>query len=120
MYILTYTIYKTAYDIVTTPIWWYTTGLLVVLKWFKKSVEQLWYQLGVSLWARHLFTPMFQQYDWQGRIISFFMRVIQLIVRSIGFVVMTLMLGILVCAWVMVPLAVAWLIVMDIYTNFVV
>jgi hypothetical protein len=45
---------------------------------------------------------MFGQYDWQGRIISFFMRVVQIIARSI-----------LLCFWIVFSAAVfiVWIIV---------
>ena len=40
--------------------------------------------LAIRVWIRNIFVPMFGMYDWQSRLISFFMRVVQIIGRTIA------------------------------------
>lgn len=51
--------------------------------------------IGLNVWLTNLFRPMFGVRDWQGRIISFFMRLVQIIFRSIATLI-----------WVVIMLAV--------------
>ena len=71
------------WDILYFPIWWYTRGLanfasslLIFLKNREKS-------LALMVWVKNIFTPMYAQRDWQGILISIFMRIVEIIARSI-------------------------------------
>lgn len=79
----------TVLDTVISPLWWYGRGLVNAYNTVVAMVVSVWRSMGVWMWARHIFTPMFQQYDWQGRLISFFMRLFQVVVRSIGAIIGT-------------------------------
>lgn len=79
-------------DIVSFPVWWYTKGIVYMLEQLLLSARRQAASFAVNLWVRNLFVPMYGQYDWQGRIISFFIRLIQIIFRSLAY---TLWLGIL-------------------------
>ncbi len=79
-------------DIVSFPVWWYTKGIVYMLEQLLFSARRQAAFFAVSLWVRNLFVPMYGQYDWQGRIISFFIRLIQIVFRSIAY---TFWLGIL-------------------------
>ena len=57
---------------------------------------------------------MFGQYDWEGRIISFFMRLIQLIVRSILLLLWALFLSVLVLTWTLLPVYISY----QVFDNF--
>ena len=73
-------------DIVYFPIWWYTRGLkqtTLALFGFLQNRER---GLGLFVWIRNIFKPMYAQSDFAGIAISFFMRVIQIIVRGIAMV----------------------------------
>ncbi len=64
------------------PLWWYSRGLSKTLKasWdFIKDFEQT---LGFMIWLKNIFVPMFGQRDFAGRLISFFLRLVQIIVRG--------------------------------------
>ncbi len=95
-------------EAVTGPIWWYTHGLLRMLTWWQERSRLLWHRLSIGLWARNILVPMFGQYDWQGRIISFLIRLAQIIFRSIGygFAVIFFACGILL--WLVAPLVVLY------------
>lgn len=94
----------TLLDTIIAPLWWYGRGLASAYNTVVAMVVGVWRAMGVWMWARHIFTPMFQQYDWQGRIISFFMRLFQVVVRSIGAILGTVGVLIGFVAYIIVPL----------------
>lgn len=63
------------------PWWWYARGLRAVLAWGGRTLRGWRRAVGLGLWARSLFVPMYGQDDWQGRIISFAMRLVILMGR---------------------------------------
>ena len=91
-------------DILYFPLWWYTRGLLNLVKGllnFLKSQEK---SLALSVWVKNIFRPMYAQTDWQGVLISIFMRIVEIIGRTI-----VMLFWILVCLmafifWVGFPL----------------
>jgi hypothetical protein len=91
-------------EIVYFPIWWYSVGFFRFLKkvWnFLKDQEN---SLGFSVWAKNIFVPMYGQSDWAGRLISFFVRLVQVIFRGL-----VLLIGIIICLcllifWLLLPL----------------
>lgn len=65
------------------PVWWYTKG---VVRWSKFMWG--WFSgyrasLAVAVWVKNIFVPMYGSYDIVGRLISFFMRVAMIIIRSL-------------------------------------
>jgi len=60
-------------------------------------------ELGLTIWIKNIFRPMFGQYDWQGRIISFFVRVFQIIVRFVIFLFWILFSIIIFFLWILIP-----------------
>ena len=101
-------------DIIYFPAWWYSQGLLqfvLILKNFLVSKQK---SLALLVWIKNIFRPMYGQYDWQGMLISFFMRVFQIIVRSL-----MMLFGAMVCllaliGWVILPLLVIYEIIFQI------
>ena len=91
-------------DVVIAPVWYYTGGVVVMYRWLIDSITGAWHMMAVGLWVRHIFTPMFQQHDWQGRIISFFMRLVQIVVRLIGFIILAVALATVFVGFICVPL----------------
>ncbi len=69
-------------DFLYFPIWWYTIGLKSFVKANLRSIRNEEKRLGLRIWILNIFNPMYSQYDWKGRIISFFIRLIQIIIRS--------------------------------------
>lgn len=70
-------------SVVRFPLWWYTKGLAGTVKSLVDTVRGQAISLGLSVWIRNIFTPMYGRYDWQSRLISVFMRVVQIIGRGI-------------------------------------
>ena len=73
------------FDIIYWPIWWYSSGTIKAWQRMKNIVSAGNVSLGLSIWIKNIFKPMFGQQDWQGRLISFFLRLVQIIFRLIVF-----------------------------------
>ena len=72
-----------ATSLVKWPLWWYSSGLVLIGGKLFGSVKSLAKTVALGVWMRNIFTPMFGQNDWQSRIISFFMRIFQIIFKLI-------------------------------------
>lgn len=97
-----------ARDIVFFPLWWYTKGLVKMFGWAKRFLDDRLKALALLVWIKNIHRPMYGQYDWQGVLISFFMRLIQIIVRSIAMLFWLIFVVIVLLFWVALPLAVAY------------
>lgn len=93
-------------DIFYFPLWWYTGGVLHSLKWCIGFFLEGNQTLAPGLWLKNLFVPMYGQYDWQGRIISFIMRFFQFCMRSVALIFWLLVCVILFIIWLLLPLIV--------------
>ena len=95
-------------DVFYFPLWWYTGGARKAALWCWGLFQFGNRQLAPALWLQNIFVPMFGQYDWQGRIISFFMRLVQIFFRSIALVIWLVFCIILFFIWFLLPLAVVY------------
>ena len=86
------------------PFWWYTTGLKKALFRLLNTISEANREVALSVWVKNLFTPMFGQYDWQSRLISFFMRLVQIIARSVIVFVWFLFACLVFVIWLALPL----------------
>jgi hypothetical protein len=99
---------EAVFDIFYFPIWWYTGGALRAGRYCLALFLHGNLVLAPGLWLRNIFVPMYGQYDWQGRLISFVMRVIQIIARGIALIVwLAGCLG-LFALWFIFPVVVVW------------
>jgi len=97
-------LFETISDVVRFPLWWYSHGLVRTLRFAGDFVFGYERSLGVSIWMKNIFVPMFGQYDWQSRIISVFMRVVNIVGRSIALMLVALVVGLLVLVYVALPI----------------
>ena len=91
-------------EIVYFPIWWYSVGFFRIAKniWrFFLGREQ---SLGFSIWLKNIFVPMYGQHDWAGRLISFFIRLIQIVFRGLVLFFWGLISLFLVFSWLALPI----------------
>lgn len=88
------------------PIWWYTAG---AKRAFFGCVH-LWQDanrnLSPGLWLKNLFVPMFGQTDWQGRIMSIFIRFMNVLFRSIALLIWSCGIILLFLVWLLFPIVV--------------
>ena len=50
-------------DFLYWPIWWYSAGLIKAFKRMTGFISQGNSELGVTLWLKNIFVPMFGQHD---------------------------------------------------------
>lgn len=100
-----------ASDLIRWPIWWYTRGLVLFSQWMIASVKGYVKQLAIGVWMKNIFVPMFGRRDWQSRLISIFMRTVQIIGRSLFLFVWTMLMTVLFAVYVVAPISAAILFV---------
>ena len=100
-------------DIMLFPLWWYTKGLQRYANLMWENVHMVERHLGVFILTKNILRPMFGQYDWQGRIISFFMRLVNIIFRGGVLLIWSLLCAALFMLWIAFPLLMIWLIALQ-------
>ena len=98
-------------DIIYWPIWWYSVGLKKRATSFINGLKNLSQYLGLKVLIKNLFKPMFGQYDWKGRIISLFMRLIQLFIYLFIFLITSVLSFVLLILWIILPIVAVWQII---------
>lgn len=96
------------FDIVYFPLWWYTAGAKHALLWCLHLFLSGNRRLAPGLWLKNIFVPMFGQYDWQGRIISFFMRTVQIVARTAALLIWLGVCVGLFLSWIALPIIVLY------------
>ena len=95
-------------DLFYFPVWWYTVGTKHAIVWCAQLFMTGNTTLAPGLWFKNIFVPMFGQYDIQGRIISFLMRLIQVIARTIALIGWMIICLVLFIAWLALPVAIVY------------
>jgi len=90
------------------PIWWYSVGAKKFALFFLQQAVSAQRRLGVGVWASNLFKPMYAQADWQGKLISFIIRIFQIIIRIIALVIWLVLLLIAFIIWLLAPLLIIY------------
>ncbi|MFH1252833.1 MAG: hypothetical protein V1664_00670 [Candidatus Uhrbacteria bacterium] len=65
------------------PVWWYTRGLFKVWQLVSGSLRNQFENLGLEVWLKNLFVPMYGINDLAGRAISFLIRLFMIVVRGL-------------------------------------
>lgn len=92
-------------DVVSAPVWWYSQGIVWILQKLGMSINEHARNAALGLWVRNIFVPMYGQYDAWGRIVSFVVRLANIIGRGIW-----VLIWIVVCigvflVWIFLPAA---------------
>ena len=98
-------------DVILFPIWWYTEGLRRVSLGLWNNLQDTNLTLSPGLWLKNIFKPMYGQTDFQGRLMSFFMRTVNFIGRSIALVLWFTILMFVLVFWLIIPVFVMFMIV---------
>lgn len=101
---------KILFDIAFFPVWWYSVGLFRFLLKIKTFLKERWMVVGAGVWIKNLFTPMYGQRDITSRLISFVVRLVQIIFRFITFLFFLLLAIIALILWIALPIAIVYLI----------
>lgn len=91
-------------DVLRFPQWWYGKGLLDAARTATSTINGYARRLGLRVWMKNLFTPMFGQYDWQSRIISVFMRSVNIIGRGFAVIIVGIITFFVFLLYVFLPL----------------
>lgn len=91
-------------DLVYFPIWWYTGGVKFMASKSANMIKDGNDLLAPGLWFKNIFVPMFGQWDFQGRLISFFMRLVQVLARTFALLVWIFFVTILFLFWLILPI----------------
>ncbi len=96
------------------PLWWYSKGFFKVLKGSGNFIKDFELTLGFFIWLKNLFVPMFGQRDIAGRIISFVLRLVQIILRGIALLFIIFLAFAFIIFWLILPLFVIYQIIIHI------
>ena len=89
------------------PLWWYSVGLKLPAQKFGQNLVFRSHALGLGIQISNLFRPMYADYTFAGRLISFFMRIVLLAYRVSEMLVFSIWYAIALLLWVVMPIAIA-------------
>lgn len=95
------------------PVWWYSRGFLKVLKGCGALIHDFEQTLGLGIWVKNLFVPMFGQTDFAGRMISFFLRLFQILIKSLALLVIIIIAFIFLIFWSLLPIFIIYQIIIN-------
>ncbi len=84
-------------------IWWYKDVPLFFLYFLKNTLLAFSNLLAIRVMLRSLFIPLFHDYTILGRILSFFFRLIRIIVGFSASVILTIIFICLFLIWMVLP-----------------
>ena len=96
------------------PLWWYSKGLIKALKGSWLSVKDFEQTLGLMIWVKNLFVPMFGQRDIAGRLISIGLRLFQIFWKTIALLIYIALALIFIIFWLLLPVLVIYQIIIHI------
>ena len=85
------------------PVWWYSRGLVKVLQGGWQFIKDYNLTLGFTIWLKNLFVPMFGQNGLVGRLISFVLRIIQIIFRGLALLIICILVIVFIIMWLVLP-----------------
>lgn len=97
-------------EIIYFPIWWYSVGLFRLTQNIISFLYSRERTLGFSIWLKNIFVPMYGQWDFSGRLISFFIRLVQIIYRGIVLLFWVTVCLFILLFWLAIPIVLVLLI----------
>ena len=101
-------------QLLSLPVWWYQDGLLWLWHRSRIFLKNTVRSLNIYVWIRYLFVPMFGENNFSGRIISFCMRCLQIVGRSLALVGAVLLVITVSCIWLSLPFLILYLLIQQI------
>jgi len=95
-------------DVLYFPVWWYGRGLLNLIIGVMHFLSDKQKALALLVWIKNIFRPMYGQYDFAGVLISFFVRLVQIILRSLFLLFWLILCLAVILFWVLFPLFVIY------------
>ena len=91
-------------EIIFFPVWWYSVGFVRTCRkafHFWRDQEK---SLSFSVWVKNIFVPMYGQHDFSGRMISFIMRLIQVVLRGVALLFWLVLVLFVILFWLAFPI----------------
>ena len=95
-------------EVLGFPVWWYTRGLALLANKIIDFLGDSFKALNLAVWLKNLFVPMYGQRDIVGWLVSFFMRLTQIIFRGVGWLFLMVVCLIIACLWLLLPPLITW------------
>lgn len=86
------------------PIWWYTIGFFDLLKRQMIFLHNQEKALAFFVWIKNIGKPMYSQHDFWGHVLSFFIRLFQIIVRGAYLVSVLAVVLTIISVWLALPI----------------
>lgn len=103
-----FTVFKVlAHDAIMFPVWWYARGLMLMLRWCATAIKDYAQYFAINIWIKNILVPMFGQSDWQSRLISIFMRSVQIVGRTFALVLVLLVIALALAVYIVAPIFLA-------------
>lgn len=99
------------------PLWWFTAGFFMFIRKNINFINDQQKSLGVLIWFKNIFKPMYGQTDLQGRLISFFMRVVQIFFRSLLMLFFIIFSVLAILLWLIFPFFIFYQIIFQVYPD---
>jgi len=99
-----------AFDFAYFPLWWYTRGFYGLVLGAIDFIIRKERSLSLLVWTRNLFVPMYGQHDVAGFLISFIVRLTQIIFRSFVMLFWLYLSLLAVLIWLALPFAAAYMV----------
>jgi len=106
--ILTFFLFDVVLDALYLPLWWYTKGFLGTIMFLGSQTQTMVQSIGLGIWLKSMFKPMYGVRSVQGRIISFFMRLVVLIWKLLFFIVWVILMLVMILCWLVFLPALLW------------
>lgn len=94
---------EVAFVVIYFPFWWYSFGFVRFLGSLGQFLKRKQEELALLVWIKNIFRPMYGQSDILGRLISFFIRIIQIIFRAIAWLFFLILTFFLAIFWLALP-----------------
>ncbi len=86
------------------PLWWYGENLASLARTLLATLRTYGASLSLRVWVKNLFVPMYGLSDIQSRLISFVVRLVQILGRSFLFGIWSLLLLVALVGYLALPL----------------
>lgn len=107
----------TVMGVVGFPLWWYTRGLSQFARFVWRTLSDYQATLGIVVWVKNIFVPMYGSYDIPGRIISFFMRLAMIAFRGVALIVLLVVAVFVLVLYLALPVLMALMILYHAFGN---
>lgn len=103
IYAIRYLLFDLVKEVLYFPVWWYSKGLLKASNFLIKQIKGGNERFAISILIRYWLKPMYGQQDWQGKIISFFIRTIHLAWRLVWMILWSIIIFIIYIIYILLP-----------------